>query len=326
MATAKTAAAKKTTTGRKTNVATVKKATPTRRRTTAAQKAATDNGVELALIPVGVKDLYIDRYVDGNITGFQMLDLALSMHLNVLLEGPTGSSKTTFVEAFAEHRQMPFYSLSSFNGADIGQLLGKFVMQEDGSVVWIDGPVTHIVRHGGLLLINEVNFLPERLSTVLFSLLDRRRLITLLDHKGEVVKAHPNTMIVADMNPDYEGTRRLNKAFRNRFPIQQVWDYDPTVEAQLVTSQALLSMATSLRLQHREGKLQTPTATNMLMEFESLAKAASIDFAMSCFINHYAETERQAVQMVCTTFKDNIVDELDIDADDESADWDDLRV
>lgn len=292
----------------------------------------------LASVPSGVLARYIRRTVDGNVPDFDVLKVALRRKQNVLIEGPTGPGKTMFVRAFAELMDMPFYAIPSNGGAEPSQLFGKYIPNDAApesddnglpfhiAFVWVDGPVTEIVRHGGVLLINEANFMPERLSTTLFGLTDDRRHIALLDHKGEIVQAHPDTLIVADMNPDYEGTRRLNKAFRNRFAHQLVWDYDPAVEAQLVKAPALLTMATDLRLQHKKQALSTPTTTNALMEFELNVTDLGIDYAMVNFANRYTEQERSAVLTVCKTYRDSIMEELtEDDPEDMAAEWDALR-
>lgn len=317
-----------------------------------AKTATSTTSHHLAAVPQGVAAHYVNRTLEGGVQDFQVLDTALKFKQNVLIEGPTGVGKTTCIEAYAEARGMPFYAISSNVGADVSQLMGKHVPAEgsdndnpwswlddadddtmkavlafligSSKFPWIDGPVTHLVRHGGVLLINEINFLPERLATVLFSLLDRRRNITLLDHHGEVIEAHPDLLIVADMNPDYEGTRRLNKALRNRFAHQLVWDYDKDIERDLVKAESLRNMADELRLQHKTGAtIQTPTSTNMLIEFECIAAELGLEYAITSFVNHYLDSERQAVLLVANTYSDSIASQLGLTKTD---DWAGLRL
>lgn len=241
---------------------------------------------------------YVGREISKGITEFDTFDFALKTKQNVLIEGPTGPGKTSAVMAFAAKESKPFYAISSNVGIEPSQLFGKFVPTEDGKFQWIDGPVTHLVRDGGVLLINEVNFIPERVATVLFQLLDKRREITLLDNQAEVVKAHDDLLIVADMNPDYEGTRPLNKAFRNRFAIQLWWGYDEKVESKLVHSKTLRDLATRVRDETAKGTYVTPTATNMLMDFEKIALGMGYEFAVQNFLAHYSSDERDALAMI----------------------------
>lgn len=265
---------------------------------------------------VPAPDLF-DNYVGRTIAGQDYTDVfgyARNSKINVLLEGPTGSGKTSAVQAFAAKLQIPFYTVSSSVGVEPSQLFGKYIPNADAAendpnapkFIWQDGPVTTVVREGGVLLLNEMNFLPERVATVLFSLLDSRREIQVVDHKGEVIKAHPQLLIVGDMNPDYSGTRPLNQAFRNRFGIQITWDYDTAVEQKLVASKALRMLAAQLRKSHSDGSIETPTSTNALIEFESMANNLGYEFAAYNFVQHYLSDERQPVQMMLDTYKDQL--------------------
>jgi len=181
------------------------------------------------------------RYVHRDIWSrqdFEIFDYARSKNINILIYGPTGPGKTTSVEAWAAERSLRMATVSGNASMEPSQMTGKFVSDGNGSFAWIDGPVTDVVRNGGVLLLDEVNFISPKIYTVLYGLLDGRRAITLLDHHGETIEAHPDLTIFATMNPDYIGTTPLNFAFRNRFDIQIPWDYDDKVEAKLVSSKA----------------------------------------------------------------------------------------
>jgi hypothetical protein len=290
-----------TKTGAKTKEAAAKEAAGTAE--TLAQAVTKPVTPHLAVVPP--KDVYLS-YISRQING--MLDMDVleyhdSQNDNVLIEGPTGPGKTTFVMAYAAKTEKRFYAVPSNVGIEPSQLFGKYIPDGVGGFKWVDGPVTALVRAGGVLLINEVNFVPERVATVLFGLLDRRRSIILLDHEAEVIEAHPDLVIVADMNPEYEGTRQLNKAFRNRFAAQLFWDYDPNVEARLIRSEVLRNMAAKIRTQIAAGAFETPLSTNMLMEFEKIACGLSYDYAATNFVNHFTPDEREAVKTIVGTYK-----------------------
>jgi hypothetical protein len=184
-------------------------------------------------------------------------------------------------------------------------MFGKMT-QIDGAWVWIDGPVTDVVRNGGVLLLDEVNFINPKIYTVLYSLMDGRRNITLLDHLGETIQAHKDLTIFATMNPDYIGTTPLNFAFRNRFDIQIPWDYDDKVENKLVDSKSLLALARQLRTEAAKGQYETPISTNMLMEFHQFVDALGYEFAVENFIAHFSADEAASVRLVFQTFEYNI--------------------
>lgn len=293
------------------------------------------------LVPdASIAKKYIGRMF-GKYSEFDIYQRAMETATNILIEGPTGPGKTMSVMAFAAKEGLRFVDVPCNAGIDATQLFGKYIPDEDnGGFKWVDGSVTRIVREGGGLLVNEVNFMPERVSTVLFSLFDGRRYIKLLDHEDEVIRAHrPNcwcdededecrekwVMIWADMNPEYEGTRSLNKAFRNRFGIQLHWDYDPAVEKKLVVAIPLLDIAKKLRGQ--VDSIFTPVSTNMLIEFEQMVDLFDLSFAINNFCQHFHTDERNAVK----TLFDAQYSELELayqeaaagDIDDEDDDDDD---
>jgi MoxR-like ATPase len=291
-------------------------------------QAVSDGAEGLALATVPERqyyDSYISREVNG-VLDMDVLKYAFTNGINVLISGPTGPGKTSLLLAYAARSQKRFYSVASNLALDPSQMFGKWGMGADGKFHWYDGGVTDIVRNGGVLLINEVNFLSDRIAPVLYELLDKRREITLLDHKGEKIRAHrPGcwcdldakecqrrwVLIVADMNPDYSGTRPLNHAFRNRFAIQLDWDYDPAIEARLVKSTTLREIVERIR---KHPNIDTPVPTNAMVEFEKIARDLSVDWAVSNFISHFSPDEQPAIKgaidILGTELKDDFAPEL----------------
>lgn len=279
------------------------------KRTTTTKTAQTEEIQSEAQIATVPEKKFLETYVTrkvGTLTEFQIFEAAFKLKHNVLIEGPTGTGKTSSILAYAAYKNLPFYSVSSSNGTEPTQLFGKYIPDGNGGFVWQDGPITDLARHGGVLLINEVNFIPDRVKTVLFGLLDKRRKIELVDHKSEVIYAPDNFIVFADMNPDYEGTRPLNKAFRNRFATQLFFDYDINIEAKLVTSKALLELSKQLRDQIAQGLFDTPVSTNMLIEFEETARELNVAFAVHNFVNHFPQDDRASIKQVFDTWQSNI--------------------
>jgi hypothetical protein len=150
----------------------------------------------------------------------------------------------------------------------------------------------------------------------LYGLLDKRRTLFLADAAGSdyptVVKAHPRTLVVADFNPGYAGTRPLNAAFKNRFAIKLEWDYEERVEALLIKSSGLREMASQLRERIAAGDLSTPVPTNSLMEFEELASSDALgyEFAVANFVSAFDPTEKSVIEEVFAVWSDRIRLEL----------------
>ncbi|HWV45905.1 MAG TPA: AAA family ATPase [Nitrospira sp.] len=250
---------------------------------------------------------YVHRKVNG-VQDFDLLDYAMSKGHNILLMGDTGAGKTMLPMAYAAQKGLAYYSVPCDVSIDPSALFGKMMPgTEIGKFVWVDGPVTEMVRNGGVLNISEVNFMPARIASSLYPLLDHRRSIQLLGHQGESIRAHPDLLIVADMNPKYRGTQELNLAFANRFPIKVVWGYDPVVEEKLVPSKALLDMVRKIR---NEAGIQTPIGTNAMLEFVELFGSLGFKFAKSNFTNGFRDTERGAVDKILDASSVNISNEL----------------
>ena len=254
---------------------------------------------------------YINRKVVGGLTDFEIMDFAMKSDKNVLIEGHAGSGKTAMVQAYASARGFRYFNVACHIGLEASHLIGRWIPTPEGHFRWQDGAVTEIVRNGGVLLFNEINFAPERFLTFIFSLLDYRREIQLMENGGEVIKAHPDLLIVADMNPDYRGTRPLNQALADRFPERLVFPYDNAIEQKLLGSKALLDMANQLRTEFDKGTISTPISTRNLVAFADNAKALGMDFATYCYINSFeGDEERSAVRLLLTTHRDNIASDF----------------
>ena len=265
-------------------------------------------------------DEFIDTYVSRDVHGGKRdLDVLAAAHeegFNVLLKGPTGSAKTSFVYAYAASIGKPVVNIACNGAIDMRALLGGWVPTADGSFRFEPGELPLAVEQGGIILLNEVNFMPPKIAAVLYGLLDRRRTLYLPDAAGSdyptTIVAHPETFVVADFNPGYRGTRPLNEAFENRFAVHLNWDYEDAVESQLVTSASLLEMAVSLRERVLTGELSTAIPTNSLMEFEAMATNGSLgyEFAAHNFTGRFSKLEQPVVSEVLAVYRHRIEIEL----------------
>lgn len=278
------------------------------------QPVSVFTNMELASVPaIKWSQTYINRKIAGRLD-FDIYDNAMRNHENILIMGHAGSGKTMSVLAYASARGHRYYNVSSHIGLEPTQLFGSWIPTPDGHFRWQDGAVTDLVRNGGVLLLNEVNFMPERVTTILFGLLDDRREIQIMENGGEVIRAHPELLIVADMNPHYRGTRPMNQAWVDRFHHKLNFPYDPSIENKLVKNKALLEMADKLRDLMIKGKLNTPISTRSLVNFIKNTENLGLDYATECYANTFIDdTEREAVTLVLDTYKHNIGKELGIE-------------
>lgn len=241
------------------------------------------------------------RYVHRDIRGvqdFDTFDRLLSRNHNVALYGPTGSAKTTVALAYAAHKGLKVAMVSGSVTLEPSQIFGAYAQDGKGGWYWQDGIVTEVVRDGGIIILDEINFIPGKIATVLFPLLQSgTRHLTLLDHGGETIKAHPDLHIFSTWNPRYAGTMELNAALRNRFAVQIEWGYDDVVEKRLVKSKAVREMAAKLRDAVDADVIYTPIPTNALVEFCEFAELLSVDWAVGNFLDRFEDDEKQSVKV-----------------------------
>jgi MoxR-like ATPase len=264
---------------------------------------------------------YVHRKVNG-VGDFELLDRCFMMKWNLILSGDTGAGKTMLPMAYAAWNRIPYYSVPCDVSIDPRALFGKMMpTNEVGKFKWVDGPVTEIVRNGGVLNFSEVNSMPPRIAFSLFQLLDHRRSLTLLEHEGETIRLHgPDcwcgggdgckekwVLVVADYNPKYRGTQELNAAFANRFQVKVSWGYLPEVEDSLVQSTELLSMVRSIR---SSNEIRTPIGTNMMLEYIDIACTLGVDFATQNFVNAFSDSERDPVAKLMDVASENIKQDI----------------
>jgi AAA domain (dynein-related subfamily) len=269
---------------------------------------------------------YAKRYVNRKVNGvldFDLMKFCMIRGKNLLMRGDTGAGKTMMPMAYAAKFGLKYYSIPCDVSIDPTALFGKLVPTDTiGKFEWVDGPVTELVRNGGILNVSEVNFMPAKISASLYSLLDHRRALTLLGHKGEVVRAHgPRCwcsldkkecrskwlMVVADMNPKYRGTVELNAAFANRFQLKVDWDYDSKVENELIKSPALLGVVRNIR---KLTNVRTPVGTNSMEEFLEVAPGLGFEFAVENFIAQFEPAERDGVKKALQIAEANLKRDL----------------
>lgn len=247
--------------------------------------------------PMAVAKKYVHRKIRG-VEDFAVFDGVFAKGHNIALYGPTGSAKTTAALAYSAERGKKVAMVSGSVTLEPGQIFGQYTQDErTGGFRWQDGIVTEIVRDGGTIILDEINFIPGKIATVLFPLLQNgTRHLTLLDHGGETIKAHPDVVIFATWNPHYAGTLDMNAALRNRFAAQIEWGYDKVVERRLVKSGTLRDIAAKLRKAEVDETIHTPTSTNSLIEFAEFAEVFGVEFAVGNFLDRFDEDEKPHIR------------------------------
>ncbi|WP_339223191.1 MoxR family ATPase [Bacillus sp. FSL L8-0193] len=150
--------------------------------------------------------------------------IALSLGINVLLKGPTGSGKTKLAETLSAYFQKPMHSVNCSVDLDAEALVGyKTIENTNGnaSIEFIEGPVTKAMNNGHFLYIDEINMAKPETLPILNGVLDYRKMMT-NPFTGDVIKAKEGFGVIAAINEGYVGTVPLNEALKNRFVIIDV--------------------------------------------------------------------------------------------------------
>ncbi len=191
------------------------------------------------------------------------------------LTGDTGTGKTSLVEQACARLNWPMEPFSSHDRATMFELVGGQRLV-DGNTVWEDGPLLSAMRHGAVLLIDEVNVMPPEVLTGLNRVMERYTY--LIPETGEIVKAHPDFRIAITGNAlngnnkgSYKGVANMNIAFMNRFTLGIEVDWmDKEEEAAMLqnrypslhqkTVEFITNVAELTRMAFRGGELRAPVS------------------------------------------------------------------
>lgn len=131
--------------------------------------------------------------------------------------GPSGTGKTTKLIAIAGALGLPYLKVTGSRNIDEAYLFGKYVLK-NGSTVFEYGPLTKIMKYGGVFIFDEINMIDGDVLSSLNDLLDGSRMKVL--DSGEVIKAHPNFRFAESMNIGYAGTNEMNISHKSRIQFK----------------------------------------------------------------------------------------------------------
>ena len=161
----------------------------------------------------------------------------------------------------------------------------------------MDGLLTKAVRVGGVYIQDEVNALAPELTFKIHSLLDKDNKITLNENGGEEIRAHEKFGFIATMNEGTEGVKEMNEAFRDRFDVIFIFDYDKNVEERRVKNDSIRAVADLLRARLGQD-LSMWVSTRGMIQFQDNIKMFGLDAAREFFVGKFKPEERAAVREV----------------------------
>ena len=165
-------------------------------------------GVEVSKGKGGPLTPDVTRFAADVLTSWDlklMQKLAVGLELNqpMLLEGGSGIGKSSTVDRMCGYlsREVYYANCAEY---DLDTLIGSKTIGRDGSVEWRDGIVTQWLRNGGVLFLDEYNFMRGevrgRLHEVLDSVLRGTGTVSLTENYGEQIKVNPECRLIAAQN------------------------------------------------------------------------------------------------------------------------------
>lgn len=239
--------------------------------------------------PKQLASAYVNRDIFG-IEDFAVFDWARETKTNLLIKGPTQAAKTLAFRAYGAARGLPVVTVDVGAAMDPAMTLGGYRRAASGGNEWFDGLLTCALREGeAVVVLDECNMAHSKVMAAYHPLGDGRRAIYLQD-TGELVRAADGLLIAATMNPDYIGTTPIGQAFSARF-THIPWDYDPKVEAKLL-SPGVRKVAAKLRGSEH---IHTPVSTHLLMKLQDTIQQMGYDFAQQVFTASFGPDEQQGI-------------------------------
>ncbi|HBC89268.1 MAG TPA: AAA family ATPase [Lentisphaeria bacterium] len=161
---------------------------------------------------------------------------AFRARIPLILKGPTGCGKTRFIENMAYRLSLPLVTVSCHEDLTAADLVGRFLFK-DNETIWQDGPLTLAVRHGGICYLDEIVEARKDTTVIIHSLTDDRRMLY-IDKTGEVLRAHPDFMMVLSYNPGYQSiVKDLKHSTKQRFASLNFTHPEVDVETKIIRSE-----------------------------------------------------------------------------------------
>ena len=177
----------------------------------------------------------------------RIFQAAFKSRIPLIVKGPTGCGKTRFIEFMAYQLKLPLITVSCHEDLTAGDLVGRYLWKDD-ETVWQDGPLTLAVRYGGICYLDEIVEARKDTVVIIHSLTDDRRILY-IDKTGEVIRAHPDFMMVLSYNPGYQSiVKDLKQSTKQRFASLVFSHPSLTVESEIIQSESGLSEDESRKL------------------------------------------------------------------------------
>lgn len=176
------------------------------------------------------------------------------------ITGPTGSGKTSLVTEFAARLNWPVQQITAHGRMELADLVGFHALTaekagETPTMKFMYGPLALAMKHGHILLINEIDLADPAELAGLNDILEGRPLV-IAQNGGEIIHPHPMFRMIAtgnsigsgDATGLYQGVLMQNIASMDRYRFMEVGYTDQEIEMSI-----LEKVAAPLPLDIRKG-------------------------------------------------------------------------
>jgi len=176
-----------------------------------------------------------------------LFEAAYTSQIPVLLKGPTGCGKTRFMEFIAWKLKRPLITVSCHDDLTAADLVGRYLITSN-ETVWVDGPLAHAVRIGGICYLDEVVEARKDTTVVIHPLADDRRILPVEKH-GELLRAPAEFVLAMSYNPGYQSVlKELKQSTRQRFIAIEFAYPDEALESRIIVTETGLDADTARQL------------------------------------------------------------------------------
>jgi nitric oxide reductase NorQ protein len=139
-------------------------------------------------------------------------------NMGLRLVGPHGCGKNYLLRYLHYKTNRVLVSVDADSSMLAQDMLGVSTVNENRVVVFRDGVLTKLMKHGGTIVINEGNVVPQGVMMALQKILNQN--VLTVKESGEEIVPHPAARVVITMNPptrEYRDSEPFNAATRDRF-------------------------------------------------------------------------------------------------------------
>jgi hypothetical protein len=256
---------------------------------------------EPVIRPNGQK--YYPRVLAGKTDVDALRDLRKE-NVPVLLSGYPGCGKTALIEAAFADEDGPI-TFAGHGEAEIGDLVGSYVQQPDGSYKWQMGPLPKAMMEGRPLFVDDATLTPSGVLARLYPVMDGRGVITLTEHEGETITAQPGFYVLGAHNPGVPGAV-LSEALSSRFSVQLDVPTDLNLAARLGVEKAVITIARQMQAKRLSGEVLWAPEMRELLAYDRIKGILGRTAALENLISICPEADRDVFKPLLSKQLDNV--------------------